>query len=523
MVPHSSGLTGRVLEALPSEYQQHQQDSKNNVEPSEDEEDTSIELSTGVTGDEGEDSVDSELSKDITLNPSAATETLSASHKVGLLPIANGRSSSGSNTSNLSCVEEDRHPYILGSERSQDAQAPAAPGALYSDFSSYAIAASSDSRIHLTEVFCCDRQRETFGLTDQIRPSPTDNKAKGEESSQPNDQFRNDGVSLPANEYEEDKSHTSRDSRNIEYIASAADDLDIEHISSILHAEDQNCEQALVIGKAAEGDNSVQDDDLSLDGNELLDCQVETFEIVDTDSSRMLVLPEAQTTEISMTALDEVISLLRSDAPTTQIWAVQGSHMETGPNGEVLDALSQHRVLSVSQAEPTPQPRAARHAIQITHMNSDWQIVRYVEVPPEATILDCVPATDDQLRDIEVLFCKSLWLLVAQYEMKTGQAGQGDRRTLLVQAATNTNNNRFAEPSHGAEGNTGQVPGAEFDSRNAQSTIGKRTTRCPHSIVGLLLFVTVLMSMICVCGWFSYIPVVLPMIFLALTILGITS
>ncbi|KAK9346451.1 hypothetical protein V1522DRAFT_61010 [Lipomyces starkeyi] len=522
MVPHSSGLTGRVLEALPSEYQQHQQDSKNNVEPSEDEEDTSIELSTGVTGDEGEE-VDSELSKDITLNPSAATETLSASHKVGLLPIANGRSSRGSNTSNLSYVEEDRHPYILGSERSQDAQAPAAQGALYSDFSSYAIAASSDSRIQLTEVFCCDRQRETFGLTDQIRPSPTDNKAKGEESSQPNDQFRNDGVSLPANEYEEDKSHTSRDSRNIEYIASAADDLDIEHISSILDAEDQNCEQALVIGKAAEGDNSVQLDDVSLDGNELLDCQVETFEIVDTDSSRMLVLPEAQTTEISMTALDEVISLLRSDAPTTQIWAVQGSHMETGPNGEVLDALSQHRVLSVSQAEPTTQPRAARHAIQITHMNSDWQIVRYVEVPPEATILDCVPATDNQLRDIEVLFCKSLWLLVAQYEMKTGQAGQGDRRTLLVQAATNTNNNRFAEPSHGAEGNTGQVPGAEFDSRNAQSTIGKRTTRCPHSIVGLLVFVTVLMSMICVCGWFSYIPVVLPMIFLALTILGITS
>ncbi|KAK9341270.1 hypothetical protein V1521DRAFT_199616 [Lipomyces starkeyi] len=526
MVPHSSGLTRRVLQALPSEYQQHQQDSKNNAEPSEDEEDRRKKLSTGVSGDEGEDSVDSELSKDITLNPfqiinhSGATETLSASHRVGLLPIANGRSSRGSNTNNLAYEEEEDHPYILGSERSQDAQAPDAQGALYSDFSSYAIATSLDSKIQLTEVFCCDKQRETFGLTDQIRSSPTDNKADGEESSQPNDQFRDDRLSLPANEYEEDKSHTSRASSYIEYIASAADDLDIEHIASLL--ENQNCQQDHVIGKAAEGDNSVQDDDASLDGNELLDCQVETFEIVDTDSSRMLVFPEAPNTDISMTALDEVASLLRSDAdaPTPQIWAVQNSHMETGPNGEVLDALSQHSVLSVSQAEPTPQPRAARHAIQITHMNSDWQIVRYVEVPPETTILDCVPATDDQLRDIEVLFCKSLWLLVAQYEMKTGLADQGERRTLLVQTARNTNNTRFAEPSHGADGNTGQVPGAEIDSRNVQSTIGKRTTRC---LVGLLLFVTMLMSMICVCGWFSYIPIHLPMAFLALTILGITS
>ncbi|KAK9389601.1 hypothetical protein V1515DRAFT_274892 [Lipomyces mesembrius] len=493
----------------------------------------SIALSIGVIGDEGEDSVDSELSKDISqkafqiINHSGTTATLSTNHKAGLLPIANDRSSRGWNASNLAYIEREDHSYILGSERSHDAHSPAAQGeqdklddvSLYSDFSSYAIAASPDSRIQLTELFCSDKQRETSGLTDHIRPSPIDNITEGVESTQPNGQFRDDGVSLPANEYEEDKSHSSRASMNIEYIASAADDLDI---GQVLDAEDQNYEQGLVIAKAAEkDDNSVQDDDASLDGNELLlDCQVETAETVDTDCSRMIVFPEAPTTEISMTALDAVVSLLVSDAATTQIWAVQDSHMETELHSEVLDDLSQHRVLFVSQFEPT---RAARHVIQITHMNRDWQIVRYVEVPPETTVLDSVPATDDQLRDIEVFFCRSLWQLVAQYEMKTGQTGQADRSTLLVQVAKDTNNNRFAEPSHGVDGKTGQVPVAGFDGRHIQSNIGKRTARCSHSIVGLLLFVTMLMSMICACGWFWYIPILLSMIFLTLTILGITS
>ncbi|KAK9433827.1 hypothetical protein V1505DRAFT_130337 [Lipomyces doorenjongii] len=476
----------------------------------------SIELSTGMIGDEGEYLVGSELSKDVSLkvfqsiNHSGGTETLSTSHKVGLLPIASGRSSRSWTTSNLAYVEEDDHPYILGSEHSYDAQNPAAQHeqdklddiSLHSDVSPYAIATSSDSRIQLTELFRSDKQRETSGLTDQIRLSPTDDKTEGEESNQPNGHFRDDGVSLPANEYEEDKSHTARTSRNIEYIASARDDMDIEHISSVLNTEDQNCEQDLVIAKGAEKcDKFVQDGDASLDGNELLNSQVETAEIVDTDCSQMLVCPKAPTTEISRTAVDEIVSLLVSAAPTSQIWAVQDSHMETEPHSEVLDDHSKHRVLFVSQVEPT---RPEMHAIQITHMNGDWQIVRYVEAPPETTILDSVLATDDQLRDIEVLFCRSLWLLVAQYERKTGQTGQADRSTLLVQVAKDTNNNRFAEPSHGIDGKTGQVPVAGFDGRNTQSTIGKRSTRSSHSILGRLLFVTILMSMICACGWFWY-------------------
>ncbi|KAJ8100444.1 hypothetical protein POJ06DRAFT_104470 [Lipomyces tetrasporus] len=502
-----------VLHQLLTGYQEHQQDSENTIESSEDDEDTIIELSSSAIDEEGEDSVDTELSEHFAdkpiqiINQDEKTESLSTSHEIIWLTV-NGHGHGDSDASGPDDTEEYCHQDILGTKDIHDVLISTAQdeqdifgGSSSGHLSSYGSVTISDSGVQQAGVLSCGQPHMTsqLGLKAERQVSTKTDEDEIDKRSQPYSQVSD---SSPA-----------PDAGDIEYIA---DDKSIEHVSSsFLDAEDRGELDHADGQDSGKADNPM--DDASLNENHVLNCSLGSFcdmmfdadrthvdELSDKESTPLLVIPEVPT---RMAASGEIVNKSLPDFPVTHVPAVSTANVTTEPN----DDLAQRREREPEcELEQTPLPRAPRLAIQITHNSGDRTIVRYLELPAGTAVLDCTPATDDQLQNVEVVFCGSVLPLVAQYQMSSVQIGRVDTGTVLANIGTQTNDDQVLAPKkEDANGWTGTLPIEDFATKNSsqfssQSTEGKQTAWRPHSIVGVLLVVTLLIAMFGVCGWISY-------------------
>ncbi|KAK9241217.1 hypothetical protein V1525DRAFT_2687 [Lipomyces kononenkoae] len=508
-----SPLTRQVLPSQPSQYHQLQMHSKDGVDSS-DEPNTIIGYSASLTGKE-EDPVDTD-GKD-------AAKFLSASHDLDLLPIAQSRHGRGSDAIKFANAEQ----HNISSENVQSPQVASAQAEqdkpdddfLHSCVYSDQVAPSSDSSMQLSDG---DVQCKSLELTDTSGLLLTDNETEEYESSNRlNGQFNDDGVLWPECEHK-DYEHTEfcpsspeSDTASIEYNASPSDDQSTEDVSSIVDADDQNCEQSLSVTEDGEKSNNVYDE-VSVDGDNSLGSSLVSFLAVVFDEDRMgetkvvnagcrtIVPGDVIPTDTAMAASDE--AFLPSEAPTAQAPAVSECQtIAAEQNYRDIDALWKHRIVSIPQIGQMPPRPVSRQSFRITQMNSKSQVLRQVELRDESTVLDFPLVTDDQLRDVEDVFCRSLRLLVTQYEKRSRQTDPVDGcGNLLVHVDSHTHDNPTAEPNQTAHGK----PGASDEREDfIHSTNTSRTSWFPNSTVKALFLVTILIATLTICGWLSYVSI----------------
>ncbi|KAK9322589.1 hypothetical protein V1517DRAFT_131522 [Lipomyces orientalis] len=494
-----------VLHPLLSGYQEHQQDSANNNESSEDDEDTIIELSSSAIDEEGEDSVDTELSEQFVdkpiqiINQKDEAESLSMSHEIIWHPTVNRHAHVDSDASRLDNTEEYCHQDILDSKNIQDAVISIAPDEqdkFVGSSSGCGTVAISDSGIQQAGAFSCHQSHKSsqLGLTAKLQVSTKTEEDRVEKCSQP---YSNASDSSPTPE-----------AGDIDYIADDKD-MDIEHVSSSLPDAADRGELDLNGQGSGKPDNPMHDDDASLNESRLLNWTSGLFcDMVcdagrthvdalsgDKQSSPLLVLPKLPTTRTRMAASDGIVIQNLPDFPITRVTAISTASMTTEPK----DQLAQRREREPEcQLQQTPLTRAPRLAIQITHNNDGRTIVRFLELPKGTAVLDCTPATDDQLQNNEIVFCGSVLPLDMQCEMSSVQIE--DTGTVLINIGTQTNDDQVGAPKEDANGWTGTVP----IENSSQSAEDKQTAWRPHSIVDVLLVVTLLVAMFGICGWISY-------------------
>ncbi|KAK9368794.1 hypothetical protein V1509DRAFT_64518 [Lipomyces kononenkoae] len=459
-----SPLTRQVLPVRPSEYHQPQHHAKDRIVSS-DEQNT-------VTNDREEDPVD--------FDGSDEAKMLSTSHDLDLVSTARGRSGRDSIINNFANADE-HHIFLKGVQGPQIASAQAEQDkpdddSLCSCFCSDPIA-SSDSSI-LSEVV----SRSRSFLTDY---ETVENEANF------NGQFKDDSVWLSEYEYKEfPPSPLPSDASDTESITSLSEDESEELVSPVPYADDQDCEKRLRATEEGEKSYNICDE-VSFDSS--LEMGRDS-EVVNPGSSRVVVAGgDVNVTDTSMAA-DEVFRL--SDVPPGQTRAVSVcSTMASEPDCGGIDAVWQPRVVPVRQIGQIHPPPFSSHEFQIT--NSKRQIIRQVEFPNETAVSDFPLVTDDLLQDVDDVFCKSLLLLVTQYDKKAGQTckvnGGG---TLLVHVASPTYDTAMAKPS----GKTGSDEREDL----IHSTNTTWASCSTNSIVGVLFLVTILIATVSVCGWLSY-------------------